>query len=106
MVKTQEVTKPNVKLTRAQSARVALYRKRKQLEKRIKDRLDADKTLIASFSEGAFNGIDGGKKVVSVSWETRGTLDREALFAAHPELEAILERFTRDGETYPVVRLH
>lgn len=97
-------TKNTVQLTQAQILVVRLYRRYKQIEKTFVEKLGALKTRVVSIHPGEWTGYDGEKKVVSVSFQTRKSLDKDKLQSDHPEID--LSKYESESEPFVVVRLH
>ncbi|HYG53556.1 MAG TPA: hypothetical protein VD905_21860 [Flavobacteriales bacterium] len=99
-----EIQKREITLSPAQVLMIRLYRRYKQIAKRIDERIEKAKSdILAIAPEEEWTGLDGEKKVVSVSFQSRTGFDLENFTRDYPELA---REYTSKGIPFPVVRLH
>ena len=94
-----------VELTPTQTGVVNLYRRLKQAEKLISDRLDIMKAkLLALVPSQEFIGTSNGRKAISVKWQAgRATCDLDVLKERFPQAYA---ETVKQGASFRVIRLH
>lgn len=104
-MKTAQNTVREINLSPAQVLSVRIYRRLKQVEKHLADKLSKAKQRVLDIDEDCYIGLENGKKVVSVSLQSgRVTFDIEAFRADYAAID--LSDYMKQGEPFKVVRLH
>ncbi len=104
-MKTAQKTEKEINLSPSEVLLVRAYRRLKQVEKHLADKLGKTKLRILGLDSDNYIGLENGKKVVSVTTQAgRATFNLEAFRADYKAIN--LDEYMTQGEPFKVVRLH
>jgi len=97
-------TKTEIQANQATILLIRLFRRIKQIQKKLVDRETSLKGQILALNDGEFIITENGKKILSVSEQVRSALDIDKIKVDYPEFNP--ENYKKTGEPFKVIRLH